>query len=158
MVTVELVCDQGCPNAEEARITGLAAQCSEWTTSSDTTPAHLRRYGSPTVLVNGRDVAGAEPGEAESCRVYEGNRRRSGVPPTELIVSALAAADQPKGSGVGFIPTTPYLLPLTVAFLFIALGALAFRAETRTALALGVVASDARCSACASENPSRERR
>lgn len=186
MVTVELVYDKNCPNADEARsnvcralaASGLAAQWSEWTTSSDATPAHLRRYGSPTVLVNGRDVAGAEPGEAASCRVYEGNGTRSGVPPTELIVRALVAAEQPKrpggwrrgllvlpaisaalvpsltcpacwsgyaallsALGLGFIPTAPYLLPLTVGFLIVALVALAFRAETRTPLALGVVAS-----------------
>ena len=41
--------------------------------------------------------------------------------------------------GLGFIPTAPYLLPLTVAFLVIALAALFFRA--RTHFILGFVAS-----------------
>jgi mercuric ion transport protein len=43
--------------------------------------------------------------------------------------------------GLRFIPTTPYLLPLTVGVLVVALVALAFRAETRTPIALGVAAS-----------------
>ncbi len=186
MVTVELVYDKDCPNANEARInvcralaaSGLAAQWREWEASSDTTPARLRGYGSPTVLVNGHDVVGATAGDASSCRVYEISGARNGVPPTELIVRALIAAEQqtrPGGwrrgllvlpaigaalvpslacpacwsgyaallsaLGLGFIPTTPYLLPMTVGFLIIALVALAFRAPTRTPLVLGVVAS-----------------
>jgi len=186
MVTVELVYDKDCPNAEAARTTlhhalteaGLAAQWTEWEAASDATPTHLRHYGSPMVLVNGHDVAGAEPGDAASCRVYEVNGTRSGVPPADLIVRALLAAAperRPGGRsrgllvlpaigaalvpgltcpacwpgyaaalsalGLGFIPTTPYLLPLTVGFLGVALVALAVRAETRTPLAIGVAAS-----------------
>src|SRR5206468_8296381 len=170
MVTVELVYNGDCPNAEEARInlrralaaSGLAVQWTEWEASSDATPARLRRYGSPAVLVNGRDVAGAAPGNASSCRVYEVGGTRSGVPPAELIVPALTAAraqERPSpwrrgllvlpaigaalvpglacpacwpgyaaplsALGLGFIPTAPYLLPLTVAFLVVALVALA---------------------------------
>ncbi len=186
MVTVELVYNGDCPNAEEARINlrralteaGLAAQWTEWEASSDATPARLRRYGSPAVLVNGHDVAGAAPGDASSCRVYEVAGTRTGVPPTELIVRALVAAGQQKrpsgwrrgllvlpvigaalvpsltcpacwpgyaallsALGLGFIPTAPYLLPLTLGFLVVALVALALRAETRTPLAVGVAAS-----------------
>jgi hypothetical protein len=186
MVAVELVYRRDCPHAEEARAklrralteVGLPARWKEWEAASDATPAHLRRYGSPAVLVNGEDVAGAVPGDASSCRVYELAGRRSGVPPAELIVRALAAAGQPKrpggwrrallvlpaigvsfvpgltcpacwpgyaavlsALGVGFIPTVPYLLPLTVGFLIVALAALAFRAETRVSLAVGVAAS-----------------
>src|SRR6266852_3082700 len=107
MVTVELVYNGDCPNAEEARINlrralteaGLAAQWTEWEASSDATPAHLRSYGSPTVLVKGRDVAGAEPGDGSSCRVYETAGTRSGVPPAELIVRALVAAKEQKRLG-----------------------------------------------------------
>src|SRR2546425_13233364 len=100
MVTVELVYDTECPNAEEARTNlrralteiGLATQWTEWEASSDATPAHLRCYGSPAVLVNGHDVAGAAPGDASSCRVYKVAGTRASVPPTELIVRALLAA------------------------------------------------------------------
>src|SRR2546427_1723540 len=186
MVTVELVYNEDCPNAEEARINlrrafaeaGLAAQWTEWEASSDATPTRLRRYGSPTVLVNGRDVARAAPGEASSCRVYEAAGTRSGVPPAEFIVRALLAAREQKSPGgwrrgllvlpaigtalvpgltcpacwpgyaallsalgLGFIPTAPYLLPLTVGFLVVALGALAFRAEGGVPLVLGLVAA-----------------
>ena len=186
MVMVELVYDKDCPNAEEARInirrafteSGFAAKWTEWEASSDATPPHLRRYGSPSVLVNGRDVAGTVPGDASSCRVYEAAGTRSGVPPAGLIIRALVAATGQKppsgwrrrllvlpaigaalvpgltcpacwpgyaallsALGLGFIPTAPYLLPLTIALLVVALLALAFRAETRTPLAVGVAAS-----------------
>jgi hypothetical protein len=186
MVTVEFVYSRDCPNAEEARgnlrraltEAGLVAEWSEWEASSDATPTHLRNYGSPTVVVNGRDVAGAGAGDASSCRVYEVAGTRSGVPPAELIVRALVAAEQPKRAGgwrrallvlpaigaalvpgltcpacwpgyaallsalgVGFIPTAPYLLPLTVAFLIVALVGLTFRATTRIPLAVGVAGS-----------------
>lgn len=186
MVTVELVYGQDCPNAEEARInirrafteSGLVEKWKEWEVSSDATPPHLRRYGSPTVLVNGHDVAGTAPGDGSSCRVYDVAGMRSGVPPADLIVRALVAAKGQKrpggwrrgllvlpaigvalvpgltcpacwlgyaaplsALGLGFIPTAPYLLPLTAGFLVVALTALAFRAETRTPLALGVAAS-----------------
>jgi hypothetical protein len=43
--------------------------------------------------------------------------------------------------GLGFIPTAPYLLPLTVGFLGVAIAVLAYRAETRTPLAFGIAAS-----------------
>jgi hypothetical protein len=186
MVTVELVYDKDCPNAEEARSnlrralteSGLVARWREWEASSDATPVHLRRYGSPTVLVNGREVTGAEPSDGASCRVYEVAGMRSGVPPAEVIVRALVAAEERKrpagwrrgllvlpaigaalvpgltcpacwpgyaallsALGLGFVPTAPYLLPLTAGFLIIALVALGFRAETRTPLAVGTAAS-----------------
>lgn len=46
--------------------------------------------------------------------------------------------------GLGFLISTKYLLPLTIAFLVIALGALAFRAKNRHGygpLVLGVIAA-----------------
>ena len=175
MPPVELVYDKDCPNVAEARQNlrrafaevGVPARWSEREASSPETPAHLRGFGSPTILVNGRDVAGAEPGEASSCRVYEvGAGRPSGVPPPDMIARALAAAEAPKhrgwwrallvapaagvallpsltcpacwpgyaavlsALGVGFIPTAPSLLPLTVVALAVALVALAVRARS----------------------------
>jgi hypothetical protein len=57
-------------------------------------PERIRGYGSPTVLVDGRDVAGAAPFEGTtSCRLYgsTGDEPR-GAPPVEAIVAALRAA------------------------------------------------------------------
>ena len=69
----------------------------EWDRKSPESPACVRRYGSPTILVDGRDVAGAEPvGASDACRVYEhlgeGLKR---VPPAQLIASALRSAGRP---------------------------------------------------------------
>jgi hypothetical protein len=55
------------------------------------TPAPLLRFGSPTILVEGVDVAGeAGHAAAASCRVYRGVRGLSGVPSAETIAVAIA--------------------------------------------------------------------
>lgn len=97
---VELLYDDDCPNADATRVAlreafrpfGVAA---EWTEGS----ARQRGYGSPTILIEGDDVAGAHPSSAPSCRVYsDADGRFSGVPPVELISRALSTA----GAGIGW--------------------------------------------------------
>lgn len=86
--TIELIYFDGCPNAEKARENLRAAAgvapWKEWNLSSDETPERFRRYGSPTVLVDGDDVTG-EGGEiaAMACRA-------DGAPSPNLIRGALA--------------------------------------------------------------------
>ena len=106
---VELVYDADCPNVDEARVAlrlacaqaGVSAAWVEWDRKGAESPAHVRSYGSPTILVNGKDIAGAAPGEgADSCRVYaaEGAGFRR-VPPVQQIAVALRAyarADGPQ--------------------------------------------------------------
>jgi hypothetical protein len=99
MPLVELVYDSDCPNLANARAqllrafvrVGLEARWTEWQTDEPEAPPHVRGYGSPTVVVNGRDVAGATPvAGMRGCRVYanvEGEPR--GAPPVEVIVAAL---------------------------------------------------------------------
>ena len=61
---VDLVFFEGCPNAAEARqrIEGALAQLGlpkswdEWDTMQPETPEAYTRFGSPTVLVDGKDV------------------------------------------------------------------------------------------------------
>jgi mercuric ion transport protein len=102
---VELVYDTDCPHADTARgmirhaLSGLgsASQWIEWNRDDPNTPAALRRYGSPTVLVNGRDVASEENedtgSEGNSCRVYtDESGRYAGAPSAELIARALKEA------------------------------------------------------------------
>jgi hypothetical protein len=104
---VELLYDKDCPNASETRknlerafaIVGLSPSWMERELSSPETRPQARAFGSPTVLVNGRDVAGCGPGDAASCRIYETAGRRSGTPSTELIVNALASTCRPRPSG-----------------------------------------------------------
>lgn len=86
--TIELIYFDGCPNAEKARENLRAAvggaSWKEWNLSSGETPERFRRYGSPTVLVDGDDVTG-EGGEiaAMACRA-------DGAPSSDLIRGALA--------------------------------------------------------------------
>jgi hypothetical protein len=98
-IRVELVYDRDCPNVDAARAVlhcafaaiGVAPAWVEWDRSDRDSPDYVHRYGSPTILVNGRDVVGAEPNaEAQCCRLYardEGGLH--GVPPVAQIVAAL---------------------------------------------------------------------
>jgi len=88
---IELIYFDGCPNADEAREnlrTVLGAESwREWDLESDQTPELLRRHGSPTVLVDGRDVtSGEEATGAPACRA-------DGAPSPEEIRKALAPRD-----------------------------------------------------------------
>ena len=99
---VELIYDPDCPNAQGARQAllkgfaeaGLQPSWAEWDRSSAESPPHARQYGSPTILVDGRDVAGAEPGDgSDSCRVYgHGPGGLRGVPPVPRIAATLRNA------------------------------------------------------------------
>ena len=85
---VELVYFDGCPNAARARAnlrTVLGDEAwEEWNLSSADTPDRFRRHGSPTVLVEGSDVTGADGANvAMACRA-------DGAPSAEVIRRALA--------------------------------------------------------------------
>ncbi|MBI3698121.1 MAG: hypothetical protein HY238_25210 [Acidobacteria bacterium] len=166
---IELVYDQDCPNVTRARANLIRALAEahrpvrwvEWDASSPEAPRRVRGFPSPTVLVDGRDVAGLEPGDgAAACRW--------GLPSVESIVRALrrsrrawtrrlpvlagaAGALLPKlacpacwpayagllsALGLSFLLSTTYLFPLTAAFLALALAAL-----RRGSLLAGLAAS-----------------
>lgn len=101
MPRVELIYDMDCPNVQEARKAllkgfvdaGLRPSWTEWDRKSADSPPHVRRYGSPTILVGDQDVAGAEPVDgADSCRVYHyGSGVLRGVPPVERVAAALGS-------------------------------------------------------------------
>lgn len=85
---VELIHDAGCPNIGCARAalrqafaaSGLVPAWTEWDRADPRCPADARGYGSPTILVNGRDVVGAGPGDgAPSCRLYTDHAGAPGV-------------------------------------------------------------------------------
>lgn len=106
---VELIYQTDCPNVRRARQnllealagSGAPARWTEWDSTSPGAPVYARRFGSPTILMNGRDVAddqGLESGEA--CRLYAGPQGSiSGAPSVELIAAALAARPPDKPSG-----------------------------------------------------------
>jgi len=42
---------------------GRAPRWTEWEQHDQNAPDYAKRYGSPTILVDGKDIAGMEPGE-----------------------------------------------------------------------------------------------
>jgi hypothetical protein len=99
MPTVELLYFPDCPNLQAARAqlgralaaVGLPPDWSEHDVTARDAPAHVRGFGSPTILVDGRDVTGAAPTAGAACRVYAGSDL-GGAPPLKAIVAALRAA------------------------------------------------------------------
>jgi hypothetical protein len=99
MKTVELIYDHDCPNIEQARANllhafseaGGHAEWVEWDRGDPSCPSHVRSYGSPTVLVNEKDVAGTDPSEnIACCRLYaDANGSFNGAPSVEMIATAL---------------------------------------------------------------------
>ncbi len=179
MPSVELIYDASCPNVDAARKQlrqafqelGQPPAWQEWDREAPSSPAYARQYGSPTILVDGKDVSGASHSDgADCCRVYRSEHGGlQKVPPVESIASALRNSARSKGTGslrswlailpaagiamlpklacpacwpayagllgsigLGFLMKTVYLLPLTVAFLIVAVGALGFRARNRS--------------------------
>lgn len=105
-MNVELIYDADCPNAAGTRsmlikaftTTGVSARWKEWERSSADAPDYARCYGSPTILIDGKDVAGAAPSPGtHACRVYsDGGGKLSRIPPLEVIRSALLNASPGK--------------------------------------------------------------
>lgn len=103
VIVIDLVYDADCPNVDRAREViaaalreaGVPGPWREWDRVGDDTPARLRDFGSPTVLVNGRDVSATPTDDtraaANCCRVYQDESGRlSGVPTTGQIVRAIS--------------------------------------------------------------------
>ncbi|MGH7792650.1 MAG: MerC family mercury resistance protein [Thermodesulfobacteriota bacterium] len=199
MIIVELIYDTDCPNVKEARAqlfrafaeAELPPRWQELDRGVPESPAYVRAYGSPTILVNGQDVANASPSAGDNCcRIYlDKNGRFRGVPSVEAITSALLKTEAvssdtgaatihrsnwrntltvipgigiallPKltcpvcwpayagllsSLGLGLVNYTPYLLPLTVLFLILAVASLGYRAKNRRGykpFILGVIAA-----------------
>ena len=90
---IELIYFDGCPNADKARenlraafaAAGMNEGWTEWEQNNPEAPEYVHQYGSPTILINGKDVAdGAGDDGAPSCRLYSG-----GAPSVALIQSRL---------------------------------------------------------------------
>jgi hypothetical protein len=106
-----LVYDPGCPNVERAR-TVLTAACreadipavwTEWSSDDPGCPGYTLNLGSPTVLVNGEDVAPGPhpwaPREANHeprSRVYRDGDAIVAVPPLPRIADAIRSALGPE--------------------------------------------------------------
>lgn len=99
---VELIYDEGCPNVDLAR--GAVREAlrraeipetwHEWRRGDPETPGRFAGLASPSVLVNGRDVTGAQDAPSAAgagmCRLYRDDRGRlSGAPPVQAILAAI---------------------------------------------------------------------
>jgi hypothetical protein len=97
-MSVELIYEHGCPGVPETRHALLEAltsldmspEWSEWERSDPGLPDHAQGFGSPTVLVEGRDVVGEEAGsDAGCCRLYPVRDGYSRSPTADMIRQAL---------------------------------------------------------------------
>jgi len=116
--SIEFIFDSDCPNVSATRenlraalkTAGLPLRWQEWNRADAKAPAHVKRYGSPTVLIDGHDVAGVEPADAPSCRIYSGETGQGrGVLSVEMILKALqqkpaGAPSKGRGSVVAALP------------------------------------------------------
>ena len=99
---IQLLYFEACPNLERARLALRDAMVAdqidqaveEIDVDSPTAPESLRGWGSPTILIDGKDVTGATRTTASSCRLYA-----NGAPSVDEIRARLAAARRaPVGS------------------------------------------------------------
>lgn len=109
---IDLIYDIHCPNIQATREVlkktllqkGFTPYWKEWERNSEKTPESFRRWGSPTLLINGRDILGASPSIANSCRIYQSG----GVPSEKEILNAIEHRSQNKTPGVlGFFSLGP---------------------------------------------------
>lgn len=99
MPRVDVIYFRDCPQVDAARanlarafaMVGLPPRWDEHDLGAPGLPADLRRYGSPTILVDGRDVVQEEESDSISCRVYNGD----GVPSVACIAQAIRYASDP---------------------------------------------------------------
>jgi mercuric ion transport protein len=101
MPTIDLLYDDDCPFVERTRIHLAAAlrtlkfepRWCEHKIGSSTVPPYARGYGSPTVMIDGRDAAGMPPNTDASCRIYvSAERTLSAVPSVEQLTMRLREA------------------------------------------------------------------
>lgn len=105
-----MVYDPGCPNVDAARAvlteacraTGAPAVWTEWSSDDPECPLRLRNLGSPSIFVNGEDVAPGphpwaerEEGDGPRCRVYRDGDAIMRAPPPSRVQTAIEAALQP---------------------------------------------------------------
>jgi Domain of unknown function (DUF2703) len=75
---------------------GVAAEIHEVLVRDEEMASELRFTGSPTIRINGKDVAGESqnpPGFGLNCRLYPGSKR-VGLPPAEMVHRAVLKARQ----------------------------------------------------------------
>ena len=103
MAIVELVYAPECPNVALARANlliafaraGVKPQWTEHGVGDPEAPERTRGYGSPTILIDGRDVAGEPPSAGSCCRIYVNAEERAYAPAVDQIAAALSSRGRP---------------------------------------------------------------
>ncbi|MBI2856858.1 MAG: hypothetical protein HYX95_00940 [Chloroflexi bacterium] len=96
---VQLLRFPDCPDAAAAGVAlrrvlaecNLPAEFEEIDITAPGTPEALARWGSPTILINGKDLVGETP-SGPTCRLYATPEGVAGVPPDNLIREKLQTA------------------------------------------------------------------
>ena len=91
---IQLLYFPECPNVDAARealrhalaAEQLGADVEEIDVEAPAAPEWARGWGSPTILIDGEDVAGQQPSGSSCCRLYA-----DGAPSVELIRARIAA-------------------------------------------------------------------
>jgi len=104
MNDVELIYFKGCPNIKAARqqllkafkLAELPPEWVEWDNQAEDAPDYTRQYGSPTILVKGKDVSQNENSDAACCRVYNADDGMQGIPALADVQKALKENIKPK--------------------------------------------------------------
>ena len=98
---IELIYASDCPNVNATR--NLLRQAleeehllpgwGEWDRAAKDARSYARKYGSPTILIDGRDVAGMEDSAgANCCRVYSDEGGLRGVPSIKMLRASIRDA------------------------------------------------------------------
>lgn len=95
---VELIYSRDCPNVGLARerltealtACGLPTAWVEWQRQNPEAPEYARLHGSPTVLINGRDVAPSAETDSDNCRIYATPGGIDRAPSLGTLVEALS--------------------------------------------------------------------
>jgi copper chaperone CopZ len=98
---IQLLHFEGCPNVDAARTalrSALTAErldvpIDEIDVEHQNAPEWARGWGSPTILIDGKDVSGQERSSASACRLYAG-----GAPSVDTIRARLVAARESSSS------------------------------------------------------------
>ncbi len=97
---VELIYFDGCPNIADARATLIKALVElrqsvkwvEWNQNDKNCPKEYTQYGSPTILIEGKDIAPIKfTQQGNCCRVYQSKENKlEGFPSLEAIQKAIS--------------------------------------------------------------------
>lgn len=94
---IQLIYFEGCPHVEAARavvreaiaLDAVDVVVEEIDVEASAAPAWARGWGSPTILIDGQDVAGQSPSGASCCRLYAG-----GAPSVDAVRAGIATASR----------------------------------------------------------------